>query len=162
MTRLLSARPKALVALGAVAALALVSVAAPAADAGKPKKKKVERTVEKTYVGFTGVRGLQDSPCAAEPVGCIQVPVEKGERFISIEVTDASGGDVWASVYVYGYSDGTDVHEHVCGRSDAPLAIADGLEEVVVVITQTTSGATNPCDGAATQGTVTSILSNLP
>lgn len=145
--------------LVAVVALAMAVGVSPA-EAGKTKKKKVERTVDATYVGATGVRGVQDSPCAGEPLGCVRFPIEPGEKFVSIAVTDASGDDVWASVYVYGYSDGTDVHEHVCGKSDSPFRIGPGVEEIVVVVTQTTGGATNPCAGPATQGTVTAVFSN--
>lgn len=157
----LASRPaRTVLALLAVGALMAVTVEAPA-EAGKPKKKKkVERTAEKTYVGATGVRGVQDSPCAGEPVGCVRFPIEPGEKFVSISVADASGDDVWASVYVYGYSDGTDVHEHVCGAGDTPFAIGPGVEELVVVVTQTTGGATNPCAGPSTQGTVTAVFSN--
>ena len=148
-------------AIATAAALMAVSFQAQPADAGK-KKKKIERTEERDYVGATGVRGAQDSPCAGEPVGCVVFPVEPGERFVSIDVADAAGDDIWASVYIYGYSDGTDTHEHVCGRSESPLALAEGLEELVVITTQTTAGATNPCPGPATQGTVTATFSNIP
>ena len=151
-----------LVALGLAAALFAVGVQAEPAEAGKRKKKRVERTEERAYVGATGVRGAQDSPCAGEPVGCVVFPIEPGERFVSIDVADASGDDVWASVYTYGYTDGTDTHEHVCGRTDAPLPLTDGLEELVVITTQTTGGVTNPCPGPATQGTVTAVFSNVP
>jgi hypothetical protein len=149
------------VAIGVVAALLVAGVGAVPAEAGK-KKKKVERTEERQYVGATGVRGAQDSPCAGEPLGCVVFPIEPGERFVSVDVADASGDDVWASVYIYGYSDGTDVHEHICGSSEAPLALAKGLEELVVITTQTTGGVTNPCPGPATQGTVTAVFSNVP
>ena len=148
------------VAVGLAAALLAVSVQAAPAEAGK-KKKKVERVEDRTYVAATGVRGVQDSACAGEPVGCVVFPIEPGERFVSIEVADATGQDVWASVYVYGYSDGTDLHEHVCGRSDGAFALSPGVEELVVITTQTTGGATNPCAGPATQGTVTATFSNI-
>lgn len=148
--------------VGAVVALLAVSVQAGPAEAGKKKKKKVERTEARDYIGATGVRGAQDSPCAGEPVGCVVFPVEPGEKFVSIEVADAAGDDIWASVYVNGYSDGADAHEHICGSSEYALALADGLEELVVITTQTTAGATNPCPGPATQGTITATFSNVP
>ena len=156
-----SSRMTRLMAIGVAGALLVFGIQAGPAEAGK-KKKKVERTEERQYVGATGVRGAQDSPCAGEPVGCVVFPIEPGERFVSIEVADATGGDVWASVYIYGYTDGTDVHEHVCGGSEAPLTLASGLEELVVITTQTTGGVTNPCPGPATQGTVTAVFSNVP
>ncbi|HEV3473554.1 MAG TPA: hypothetical protein VG408_10215, partial [Actinomycetota bacterium] len=87
--------------------------------------------------------------------------VEPGEKFVSVEVTDAAGQPVWASVYNYGYSQGAS-HEHVCGASEEPIALSSGLEELVVVLTQTTGGATSPCIGPATAGTVTATFSNLP
>ncbi|HEX2295363.1 MAG TPA: hypothetical protein VHN37_08655 [Actinomycetota bacterium] len=158
MTRLLPAKAGRVLAVVAAMAMVVAASATAPAEAGKPKKKT--RTVEKAYAGATGVRGVQDSPCVAEPLGCVRFPIEPGERFVTIEVTDASGQDVWASVYVYGYSDGTDAHEHVCGKADAPFRLASGLEELVVVTTQTTGGATNPCSGAATQGTITAVFSN--
>ncbi|MDQ4065405.1 MAG: hypothetical protein M3161_05100 [Actinomycetota bacterium] len=133
----------------------------PGASAAK-KKKKVERTETRTYVGATGVRGAADSACVGEPVGCVVFPIEPGERFVSVEVVDRAGQPVWASVYVHGYTDGTDVHEHVCGSSDRPFQLMSGLEELVVVTTQTTGGATNPCAGPATAGDVTATFSNIP
>jgi hypothetical protein len=159
-TRLTGTIGKALAAALIVAVAGATVVALPA-SAGK-KKKRVERTEEATYVGATGVRGASDSPCAGDQVGCVIFPVNKGEKFVSIEIADAAGEPVWASVYVYGYSDGTDLHEHVCGSSEGALQIAPGLAELYVVITQTTGGATNPCAGPATQGTVTATFSNLP
>lgn len=161
LTVMRSTRTTGLVAVGVAATLLAFGVQVGPAEAGK-KKKKVERTEERAYVGATGVRGAQDSPCVGEPVGCVVFPIEPGERFVSIDVADASGDDVWASVYVYGYSDGTDAHEHVCGSSEAPLALTAGLEELVVITTQTTGGVTNPCPGPATQGTVTAVFSNVP
>ena len=132
----------------------------PDAAAGK-KKKKRERTAEAQYVGFSGFRGAQEGTCDADGVGCVIMPVEPGERFVSVEVADTAGQPVWASVYTYGYSQGA-THEHVCGASEEPFAITSGLEELVVVITQTTGGATSPCVGPATVGTVTATFSNLP
>lgn len=133
----------------------------PSASAAKKKKKKVERTESRAYVGATGVRGASDSPCAGEPVGCVVFPVEAAERYVSIEIVDQAGQPVWASVYIYGYTDGTDVHEHVCGASEAPLQLMSDLEELVVITTQTTGGATNPCAGPATAGEVVATFSNI-
>ncbi|MGH2729084.1 MAG: hypothetical protein ACRDJI_00585 [Actinomycetota bacterium] len=159
-TRMTGTIGKALAAALIVAVAGAATVALPA-SAGK-KKKRVERTEEGSYVGATGVRGASDSPCAGDQVGCVIFPVNKGEKFVSIEIADAAGEPVWASVYTYGYSDGTDAHEHVCGSSEGPLPLAAGLPELYIVITQTTGGATNPCAGPATQGTVTGTFSNLP
>ena len=131
-------------------------------EAGAAKKKKVERTEERDYVGFSGFRGAVEGSCEGEPVGCVVFAIEPGERFVSVEITDQAGEPVWASVYLYGYTDGATPHEHVCGASDGPLALGRGVEELVVVITQTTGGATSPCTGAATTGTVSATFANLP
>ncbi len=121
-------------------------------------KKPKERTETRDYVGFGGFRGAVEGACDGEPVGCVIFPIEKGERYVSIEVTDTAGMPVWASVYVYGYVDPATPHEHVCGSSDSPLAITKGVTELVVTVTQTTGGATNPCMGPTTVGSVTATF----
>lgn len=131
----------------------------PDASAGK-KKKRVERTATADYVGFSGFRGAVEGACEQPPVGCVTIPVETGEKFVSVEVTDAAGAPVWASVYVFGYSAGA-AHEHVCGTSDASFAMG-GIDELVVVLTQTTGGVTEACAGPSTTGTVTATFSNVP
>ena len=133
----------------------------PEAGAAK-KKKKVERTEERQYVGFSGFRGAVEGWCEGEPLGCVIFPVEDGERFVSVEITDQAGDPVWASVYIHGYTEGATPHEHVCGASEGPMALGAGVEELVVVVTQTTGGATNPCAGAATTGVVSATFANLP
>lgn len=133
----------------------------PTAAAGK-KKKRVERTAEADYVGFSGFRGAVEGSCDQAPVACVRIPVEPGEKYVSVDVVDNSGQPVWASVYIYGYNEPADSHEHVCGASEGSLKLLGGLTELVVVVTQTTGGATSPCTGAATAGTVAVTFSNLP
>lgn len=134
----------------------------PDAGAAKKKKKRVERTAEAQYVGFSGFRGAVEGACDSPPVGCVSIPIEPGEKFVSVEVADTAGQPVWASVYVYGYSDAASAHEHVCGASDGTLALGPGVTELVVTLTQTTGGATSPCTGPSTAGTVSATFSNLP
>jgi hypothetical protein len=160
----MTGRTSKLIAVLAVAAVAGATLMASPVIAGKKKKKKprVERVEDRDYVGWSGVRGAAEGECTSEPVGCVVFPVEPGEKFVSIEVGDSAGEPVWASVYIYGYNAASDVHEHVCGASDRPFRMADGIEEVVVVVTQTSGGATNPCAGPTTVGTVTATFSNRP
>lgn len=134
----------------------------PTASAGKKKKKKVERTAEADYVGFSGFRGAAEGSCDADGVGCVRFPIEKGEKFVSVEVVDTAGQPVWASVYVYGFNSASDAHEHVCGASEDPFQLAPGVTELVVIVSQTTGGATNPCAGPATLGMVVATFSNIP
>lgn len=48
------------------------------------------------------------------------------------------------------------------GGKRSVLAVLPGLEELVVITTQTTGGVTNPCAGPATAGSVVATFSNLP
>ncbi|HVF53523.1 MAG TPA: hypothetical protein VNC78_07920 [Actinomycetota bacterium] len=149
-----------LVAAAAAACLVISSTAG--AGAAPPKKKRVERVETRDYVGGSGLRGAYEGTCDAEPVGCVIFTLEKNDRYVDIDIADAAGMPVWASVYIYGYTDGHDIHEHVCGSSETPLAIGDGVDRLVVTATQTTAGATNPCQGPATTGSVTATFSNVP
>ena len=131
----------------------------PPASAAK-KKKKIERTETRQYIG--SISGAV-AECPGEPVGCVVFPVEPGERYVSLEIVDQSGQSAHASVFIYGYSDGTDTHEHICGASEAPLRLMPGLEELVVIPTQGTGGLlTDPCAGLTTVGNVTATFSNIP
>jgi hypothetical protein len=135
----------------------LVGLGAPASIAGKKKKK--ERTAEATYVGGApaGAAGSGMTPCGTD---CARFEVKPGERYVSLHFADASGQPVYASVYVYGFSDGTDTHEHVCGESTSPLALEKGLKELVVMF-ETSGGAAAGCPGPPTTGTVHAVFSNV-
>lgn len=129
--------------------------------AGKPKRKT--RTVEATYLtSALGLGGVEHF-CVAEPLGCVFIPIEKGEKFVDIEIVDQAGQPIYASVYTHGYTepDGLDPHEHVCGKSDDPLAIDPGLETLAVVVVHATS-VTAGCEGIVTAGTVKTTFSNIP
>ncbi len=146
--------------LGSIVLATMVVIFALGAQAtAAGKKKRVERVETRQYVGFSGFRGAAEGTCDMEPAGCVIFPVEKNDRFVSIEVVDTAGMPVWASVYVYGYPS---AHEHVCGSSESPFKVTKGLQTLVVVVTQTTGGATEPCVGPATVGTVTATFSNVP
>ncbi|HYI45495.1 MAG TPA: hypothetical protein VE174_08590 [Actinomycetota bacterium] len=145
-----------------VSAALITGVIGHVPNAAAGKKKRVERTEEASYIGSSGFRGTVEGTCDAPPIACVRLPIEAGDKFVSVEVVDSAGQPVWASVYIHGYSDGHDVHEHVCGASDKPFKLSPGLTDLVVTMTQTTGGATSPCVGPATAGTVTATFSNLP
>ncbi len=131
---------------------------APSASIAK-KKKKTTRTAEASYV-----TGSMMGPAGVEPVcatECVTFEVEPGERYVDLEIDDALGQPVYASVFVYGYTDGTDTHEHVCSELPRPLPLQVGLEELVIVI-ETAGGAQAGCNGPPTEGTVVATFSNLP
>ncbi|MFN2525780.1 MAG: hypothetical protein ABR505_05895 [Actinomycetota bacterium] len=127
------------------------------------KKKKVERVEEKPYVGGFGVSGQPvQSICIADGIACARFPIEKGEKYLALEIADVSGQTVYASVYVYGYTDGTDAHEHICATTDRPFQLGPGVEEVVVIPASSAGNTTPVCTGLVTQGTVTATFSNIP
>lgn len=155
-------RPFALI-LAAGLTVSVVAATSSHADAGKKKKKKrIEHTEEATYatpaLGIGGVETI----CVQEPAGCVSLPVEPTDRFVSLEISDQAGQPVYASVYVFGYTDGSDTHEHICGASNDPLFLTPGLEELVVVVATASNTVTGTCQGLATTGTVSGTFSNLP
>ena len=133
-----------------------LSFAAPTSVA---KKKRKERTAEATYMGGApaGAVGVGSTPCATE---CARFKVKGGERYVSLHFADASTQPVYASVYVYGYTDGTDTHEHVCGESDTALPLSKGLKELVIVV-ESSGGAAADCPGPPTSGTIHATFSNI-
>lgn len=140
-------------------AVLVVGTGATPSEAGKKKKK--ERTAEATYMSpALGVAGV-GTACSVPPLGCGVFEVKPGERFVTLEIEDALGQPVYASVYVFGYTDGTDSHDHICGKSDQPLFLTPGLEELVVVV-ESTGGATNDCPGPPSAGTIVGTFSNRP
>ncbi len=141
-----------------LAGVLLLSLAAPTSMAKKKKRK--ERTAEATYVGGApaGALGLYNTPCLGE---CARFDVKKEDRYVSLHLADATGEPVYASIYVNGYTDGGDPHEHVCGESDGALRLSRGLKELVVVL-ETSGGVSADCPGPPTSGTIHATFSNLP
>jgi hypothetical protein len=139
-----------------IAALTTAVVAAPS-EAGKKKKK---RTAETNYVGsHLGVVPLVPDACVPPPLGCAVFEVKPGERFVDLEIQDDFGQPVYASVYVYGFSDGSETHEHICGTTEDPLALFSGLKQLMVVI-ELTGGVLSGCPGPPTEGTIAATFSN--
>jgi hypothetical protein len=140
-----------------IATLLSAVVAAPS-EAGKKKKK---RTAEASYVGSNVGVVSSGLACEAPPFACGVFEVKRGERFVELEIQDDLGQPVYASVYVFGYSDGSDTHDHICGTSDGPLAMTSGLKELVVVI-ESTGGVLSGCPGPPSAGTIVATFSNRP
>lgn len=141
-----------------LAATVLSAVAAVPSEAGQKKKKK-QRSAETPYVGAALSAVGAGTACLMPPVGCGVFEVERGERFVELEIQDSGGQPVYASVYTFGYTDGTDSHDHICGTSDGPLALTPRLEELVVVI-ESTGGALAGCPGPPSAGTIVATFSN--
>ena len=152
--------------LAVVLGLVAGSLAAPAV-AGKKKKKKsarVERVVELAYdVGSPGVSGAVGLCLAAQVEGtaCINTPVGIEEKFVMIEVDDASG---LAPAGILAQdsnpdSPGFEIFADFCGSTDEPIEIPlPGAELRISLYT-----APSPtCPGVTTTGTIKATLSNLP
>lgn len=137
---------------------AMVSaIAALPSEAGQNKKKK-ERTAETNYVGSNPGAVGAGTVCSA-PVGCGVFEVKRGERFVDLEIQDGLGQPVYASIYTFGYTDGSDSHDHICGATDDPLTLNRGLKELVIVI-ELTGGALSGCPGPPSAGTIVATFSN--
>lgn len=134
----------------------MLSAVAAVPSAAEQKKKKKERTAETSYVGSNP--GGVGTVCSA-PVSCGVFEVKRGERFVELDIHDGLGQPVYASVYTFGYTDGSDSHDHICGATDDPLALTRGLKELVIVI-ESTGGALSGCPGPPSAGTIVATFSN--
>lgn len=147
-----------------------------AAEAGKKKKKspppapvKVERTVEIDYmapgIGAT-VPGAGGGICPlADPTTqeCIEVPLQAGEAYVKISITDSAGQKV-AGYISQGDTDGDGIgnlYGDFCGAHEAPIALESPSAPVrISFYNGTCADGTTP--SIATQGTIVAVFSNLP
>jgi len=141
-----------------------------AADAKKKKKKKppvpvkVERTVEFAYSvaspGVSGVVGMCLAAAGVEDSGCTDIATSAEEAYVNVTVVDASGQPT-----NFDLAQDTDpatpafeIFASGCGSTETPLPITPGLPLRVSV----TAAGGPDCPGAATQGDVKAVLSNMP
>lgn len=151
-------------AFGIVMTVALLvgALGIPGAEAKRKKKKPRPRTVETPYTepahGTAGV-GLcfQGSSCVfVEPI--------KGERYVTVEITDDAGLPVYASVIQDTNGDGSylatdDATVHICGSTAEPIEIEP---KTVTVWVWRGPGASPPCPGVASSGVVKTTFSKRP
>lgn len=141
------------------------SFAAPAMAKKKKKKKpaRVERVVETAYeLGALGVgEPLGTGACLAATNSCGRAATGPDEKFVTVEITDATGLPVSFSL-----GQDTDPAElgtehdlgEFCGTTgDEPIEIVPGAE--ILVFPWTVGPA---CASVATSGTVAFTISNLP
>ncbi len=139
------------------------------ADAGKKKKPvKVERVVEAEYqttgIGVaTPARTLGICPFSdASTQTCVEVLPELGEKYVKIEVKDATGQKQYGFIS-QGDVDGdgiSDGYGTFCGAHAEPVELASPSAAVRVSFYP---GATADCaPSIATTGTVVYTFSNLP
>lgn len=134
-----------------VAAVALAVAVSPIAEA-KGKAKKTTRTVSYEYTGPAGVeaQGSTAQYCGPDQ-GCFSTAAQRKERYVSIEVTDSTGGDVPFLLDVNGATTA------YCGSTNRPVWLTPSAEVDVSVLAFSTA-----CAGTATTGTITAVFSNLP
>jgi len=142
-------------------ALAAAAFGAPMADAAKKGKKKKTRTMESVYDSPAIGSGDATGVCSGSN-GCATFAIGPTERFISFKIEDQLGLPVYATVGQDQNPDDqfTDVVGKFCGETEEPFAIQPGAE--VIVWVWALPGANPACPGAATTGTVTAKISNLP
>lgn len=127
------------------------------AEAGKKRKpKRVERRAEASYTGAFNVLYFSTG---GENFGGVAFPTGGSEKYLSLEIKDASGLPSFATVgQDLDGDDFADTSHEVCGKTEEPIKIEAGYD-VTVFLKQ------GPCGGSpalVTQGTVSAIFSNLP
>ena len=141
--------------------IASALVVAPA-EAGKKKKKKVTREVTVEYQAPALGTPESGGVCLRPTNSCGDIPVGATEKFVLVEITDATGTPV--AVNLGQDTDpntlGTEVDLGTyCGTTEVPIPMEPGY--TIVVFPWAFGGGT--CPGAvATTGSVTATMSNLP
>ena len=89
-------------------------------------------------------------------LGCARIPLERGERYASLQVSDASGQAVWGSIYLM--PGGTNIGQF-CSSTEEPVPTLEATEILVHVIPGTCADGTS---SVVTTGTVKAVLSRRP
>jgi hypothetical protein len=145
------------VTLALVLAVAAFSVPASGAKKVKKKTRKATAIYDSPAIGSGDATGV----CSGSS-GCAMFGIGPKETFISFEIEDQLGLPVYATVGQDQNPDDqfTDVIGKFCGTTEEPFPIQPGIQ--VIVWVWALPGANPPCPGAATTGTVTAKISNLP
>ena len=139
-------------------------VAAPAEAKKKPKKK--ERKVELDYqFGSPGIPGAVGVCLAslADGSACINTPTASTEKYVSVDVADASGQTPYGILAQDTDPDSTgfEVFANFCGATEEPVALPAPGAELRISLYALPSPATG-CVSVTTTGTINATLSNLP
>lgn len=134
------------------------------AEAGKKKKRKpkrVERTAEGAYenpaIGIPGVVGTSSLG------GAVEFGLGPKEKFVSVEIEDASGQPVMATMSQEQdpSTPSWNIIATFCGQTEEPVETLPGVP--IRVSVYTTPGPSHPtCMGPASSGTITGTFANLP
>jgi len=159
-------RPSARLVGGALVATMVLGSAMGAEAATKKKKHKAvvktTRTVKLSYTGGCTVEtpaggASERGQCSSFGAGGWDLPLKAGEKYVTVTVTDNSGRATSGAFWETGGTAGTSKTVPFCGamKDYAPPTGTATLALNAV-------GAVADCPGAATQGTVTVVFSNLP
>lgn len=157
-------RTKRVFAAALAACLFFGVVASSTAGAAAAKKKRHERRVEDSYAtpaALVDAAGAFVGACAhggsgpTRNLGCVAFPTTPTERFLELEIVDATGLPAPAWVV----QEDSDTGGPVCGKTDKPMRIARGVEIFIWIYPYMLSPL---CPGVSTTGTVKATLSNLP
>ena len=160
---------KRVLALTMILGLLVGSITTAEAQKKKKEKKvvKVERVVEAVYQCPCGVWTPVQSAgfwLAGGAIGGALVPTGADDKFVEVEVSDASGQNVFIGMAQN--VDGTDNFAEVpvgdvCGSTEEPISIPNpGVQVDIFVYMGTCSDMATP--SIATSGTITLTFSNLP
>lgn len=144
-------------AMVVVIALALV---APAAARPAPGPRQVEDTYQTPSVAIQAPTGQSAYACSTRDmnghsnVGCLTFSTRYGERYVDIEITDASGLPVPAWV---GHEGVPGVGGEICGVTEKPIRIVPGLTLDVWIYPTIVDPL---CPGTGTTGTVRAVFSS--
>ncbi|MEA2432832.1 MAG: hypothetical protein QOG54_289 [Actinomycetota bacterium] len=148
--------------------IGLIAGAMLAPAEAKKKAKRTERSVEVTYQA-PGIGATTPGPSAgvcpfADPTTqeCIEIAPELGEKYIKVEIADATGQKV-AGYISQGDVDGdgiSDLYGDFCGGHEAPIKMAS--PGALVRISFYAGAKTDCAPSTPTTGTITVTFSNLP
>lgn len=153
------------IAVAVSLALLLGAVASPTALAGKKgkKNKKVTREATGEYAVSLGTTHAPSPFWIGSPIGnvtSVQFPVGVGERYVTVEIEDASGLPAGGTITADTDGDPTiqEVVANFCGKTEEPVKIPSGPIQVAVKSGVCEDGTTV----LATSGTVAVTFSNIP
>ncbi|MFN2526580.1 MAG: hypothetical protein ABR505_10035, partial [Actinomycetota bacterium] len=89
---------------------------------------------------------------------CVEFPSRLSDRYVEIEVLDATGLAVPAFIQPH-TDDGGAAGVQICGQTQEPFKVVPGFE---IVVWLNSLSASLPCAGVATTGVVKATFSNRP
>lgn len=150
--------------IGAAAVATLVLGSAIGAEAATKKKVvRHTRTVTLSYAGgctieaYDGGSGAAFAPgqCGAAGAASYTLNAKRGEKYVSVKVTDSSGKAVPGDFWVMGHITSTEYQ--FCGAMKDFAVPAPSFDLDLDAV-----GAVSSCPGIATTGKITLVFSNLP